>query len=81
VEAAVARIEALEEELKTSNERARDLESLLRKFTAGEEEPGELVARLQRLEDENGVLLERLRKGRDGVQRLLARIRFMEEQA
>jgi len=32
------------------------------------------------LEDENGVLTERLRKGRDGVEKLLARIRFFEEQ-
>lgn len=80
VEAALARVEALRSELRTSKEKATEMEALLRKFTGGEEDPSSLLSRLQRLEDENGVLTERLRKGRDGVQRILARIRFLEEQ-
>lgn len=80
VEAALTRIETLQSELRTSREKSVEMETLLRKFTGGEEAPSSLLSRLQRLEDENGVLTERLRKGRDGVQRLLARIRFLEEQ-
>ncbi|MGW8267853.1 MAG: hypothetical protein ACWGSQ_15915 [Longimicrobiales bacterium] len=80
VEAALTRIGTLQAELRTSEDKAAEMEDLLRKFTGGEEDPSSLLSRLQRLEDENGVLTERLRKGRDGVQRLLARIRFLEEQ-
>ena len=79
-EAASARLESLKVELRTSAAKAAEMETLLRKFTGGEEDPSDLLSRLQRLEDENGVLTERLRKGRDGIQRLLARIRFLEEQ-
>ena len=79
-EAALARLETLKGELRTSTAKAAEMETLLRKFTGGEEDPSDLLSRLQRLEDENGVLTERLRKGRDGIQRLLARIRFLEEQ-
>ena len=80
IEAALTRIEDLRAELRTSTEKAAEMETLLRKFTGGEEDLSSLLGRTQQLEDENGVLTERLRKGRDGVQRLLARIRFLEEQ-
>jgi len=80
VEAALNRIQGMKEQLRESHARARELEALLKRFTGGQEDPSALLGRLQRLEDENGVLAERLRKGRDGVQRLLARIRFLEEQ-
>lgn len=80
VEAALARVEALKKELGASQARSRELETLLRRFSGGGEDPATLATRLQDLEEENGVLIERLRKGRDGVQRLLARIRFLEEQ-
>jgi len=80
VDAAVARVNGLKAELLASRAQAAEMETLLRKFTEGEEDPSDLLSRMQRLEDENGVLTERLRKGRDGIQRLLARIRFLEEQ-
>jgi len=80
VEAALTRVEGLKGELRTARARAGEMQTLLKKFTGGEEDPSQLLSRLQRLEDENGVLTERLRKGRDGVQRLLARIRFLGEQ-
>lgn len=80
VGAALARVDGLKSDLRVTRARAAEMEILLRKFTGGEEDPSSLLSRLQRLEDENGVLTERLRKGRDGIQRLLARIRFLEEQ-
>jgi hypothetical protein len=80
VDAALARVERLQGELGAARAQAGEMQTLLRKFTGGEEDPAQLLSRLQRLEDENGVLTERLRKGREGVQKLLARIRFLEEQ-
>ncbi len=80
VEATIARVEGLQADLEKAKSQASDMEGLLRKFTDGEESPTHLIARLQRLEEENKVLLERLQGGRDGVERLLARIRFLEEQ-
>ena len=46
----------------------------------GEQDPGALVERLTDLESRNRELNERLEEGREGVERLLARIRFLEEQ-
>ena len=40
----------------------------------------ELRARLGQTQDENRELLDRLKIGKEGVERLLARIRFLEEQ-
>ena len=80
VDGALARVETLKGDLRAAHARNRELEALLKRFTGGQEDAADLMGRVQRLEDENGVLTERLRKGRDGVQRLLARIRFLEEQ-
>lgn len=59
--------------------RVRDVESLLRQFTTGKDDPVRLQERLTELEEENRELKERVRKGREGVERLLARVRFLEE--
>ncbi len=63
-----------------SEARVRDLEGLLRRFTKGEDDPARLLARLARVEAENEDLKGRIQEGRDGVERLLARIRFLEDQ-
>ena len=47
--------------------------------TGETQDPAELAGRLRRLEAENEELLERLRSGHDIVQRLMAKIRFLEE--
>jgi hypothetical protein len=59
---------------------ARSLEELLSKYQTGTEEPGDLVARLRVAKLENQELRSRLEEGRNGVERLLAQIRFLEEQ-
>jgi len=38
------------------------------------------MTRLKRLEDENAELRDRLEAGREGVERMIARIRFLENQ-
>jgi chromosome segregation ATPase len=70
----------LRDDLRAAQLQGRRMEEILRKFSGGEEDPASLAARLQELEAANRDLLERLSKGRAGVERLLARIRFLEEQ-
>lgn len=60
--------------------RVRDLEALLRRFTRGESDPVSLQRRLAEVEAERDELRGRVEEGRAGVERLLSRIRFLEEQ-
>jgi predicted RNase H-like nuclease (RuvC/YqgF family) len=80
VDAAVARVEELRTRLEESQGQGRDMEQLLKQFTGEGEDPATLLGRLRALEIENQELLTRLKKGKEGVDRLLARIRFLEEQ-
>lgn len=77
---ALQRIRDLQEELDAARGRVEEVEELLRTFEAGEASPAEMKRRLDRLERENGIMHERLERGRDAAERLLARIRFLEEQ-
>lgn len=77
---ALERIRTLQEELDAARGRVAELEELLRTFEAGEGSPAEMKQRLDRLERDNGIMHERLQKGREAAERLLARIRFLEEQ-
>lgn len=80
VQRAVRRIDGLEVRLREARERASELEELLRSFQTGDEEPAEMKARLEAVEAANADMRDRLARGRDAVERLLARIRFLEEQ-
>ena len=60
--------------------KAAELEEIVKRFTGDEAEAGRILTRLKDLELENIDLKERLDRGRAGVDRLMARIRFMEEQ-
>jgi hypothetical protein len=81
VDATLARVAGLQKDLEAARGQVREMRDLLRRFSAGEEDPAHLSARLQELEEENLELLGKLRKGKEGVDRLLARIRFLEEQS
>jgi predicted RNase H-like nuclease (RuvC/YqgF family) len=76
----LAELERLRLRTRRAEARVRDVESLLRRFTRGEEDPGRLQTRIRELETENEALQARIGEGREGVDRLLARIRFVEEQ-
>ena len=69
----------LDERVQQADARVRDLEGLLRRFTKGETDPANLQATIARLEAENEALSERMARGRDGVDRLLSRVRFLDE--
>jgi signal transduction histidine kinase len=80
VEEAVSRLGQLREDLREAQAQSRKMQETLRGLTGGDGDPLSLVDRLQELEAGNRDLLERLSKGRAGVERLLARVRFLEEQ-
>ena len=77
---ALAEMDRLRGELDQSQQRAGELETLLGNFRVGDDNPADMKARLNRLEAENRELYERIARGREGVERLLARIRFLETQ-
>ncbi len=52
----------------------------MQRFTGDEQEAEELMRRLRSLEKENEDLRGRLERGRAGVERMIARIRFLESQ-
>lgn len=84
LESSVTRILEETARLRAGSRRAEarilELEALLRRFAKGDEDPAQLQARVTRLEAENHELKKRIRKGRDGVERLISRIRFLEDQ-
>ena len=57
-----------------------ELAELVRRFTGNEAEAGELMNRLKGLETENVELRGRLEAARAGVDRMIARIKFLENQ-
>ena len=60
--------------------RSAELEALLKSFESGEETLGSMKKRLTRLEEENRDLRLRVGHGRETVERMLARIGFLEDQ-
>jgi predicted nuclease with TOPRIM domain len=84
LDGAVARaldeLEQLRRRADESQLRCGELETLLDSFRTGDENPADMKARLNRLEAENRDLHERIARGREAVERLIARIRFLENQ-
>lgn len=77
---ALERIGTLESGLEVARGRRDEVEELLARMADGEENPADMQERLHLLETENAELRRRLHEGREGVERLLAKIRFLEEQ-
>lgn len=80
VVATLAEIERLRREVSRAETQGAELDEMLRGVTAGEESPRKMIDRLHVLEEENRDLRERLFEGRTSVDRLLARIQFLEDQ-
>jgi hypothetical protein len=57
-----------------------EMEEIVRRFTGDEGEAGRLLSQLGSLQNENTDLKQRLKTGRAGIDRLLAKIRFLEGQ-
>ncbi len=80
VTGALTRVELLEGEVVRMNTQGKELEGMLKGVTSGEGGPRDMIAKLHILEEENRDLRRRLDEGREGVDRLLAQIKFLEEQ-
>ena len=84
LEAAVGRaldeIARLRRGLEAADARQEQISDLLRSFQEGTRDPVEMARRLDALEAENADLRDRVTRGREGVERLLSRIRFLEDQ-
>jgi len=80
VDRAVRRIRDLEGALRESSERRDEAEALLQRLNDGAENPADMARRLEALLAENADLRARLDGGREAAERLLARVRYLEEQ-
>jgi len=78
---ALEEVERLKEEVARMNARSEAMEELLRGVTSGEGGPREMIEKLHIFQEENLDLRRRLDEGREGVDRLLARVKFLEEQS
>ena len=63
-----------------AEDQSEELEELVKRFTGDDAEAGRMLSRLNGLEEENQDLRDRLQKGSAGVDKLLAKIRFLEDQ-
>lgn len=80
VKEAVERLQALRLRAEAAERRSAELQSLLSRFTDDDAAAARALTRLGALEAENAQLRERLEQGRAGVERMMARLRFLEDQ-
>lgn len=76
----IRRSAELRTELRSARARNRELMELLAPIAEGEAGPESVVERLRAAEDERRELEGRLERGRQVVERMMARIRFLEDQ-
>lgn len=80
VDLALEELEKLRQRAAAADRRCAEMETLLSSFRVGEEDPVATKARLTRIEAEGREMKARIEQGREGVERLLSRIRFLEDQ-
>jgi len=79
VTAALDQVEQLRSEADRMHTQGEALEGLLKGVTSGKDGPREMIEKLKILEEEKRDLRSRLDEGRAGVDRILARVKFLEE--
>ncbi len=77
---ALSEIRSLKDQLASSRARNATAKAVLRKSTKREEASLDWMDHLGLLQSENDEFRARLEQGREAVDRLLAKIRFLEEQ-
>ena len=80
VKRAVEELRAVRQRAAEAERQNSELASLLKSFESGEETAAGMKQRLTRLEEENRDLHSRIERGRETVERLLARVSFLENQ-
>jgi len=73
--------DALRRQVASADDRLRETEQALKNVSAGDLDPMALAERARLLEEENRDLADRLSRARESVQRILARLRFAEEES
>ena len=77
---ALDRLAQMSRRIQAAEAKSAELDEVVRRFTGNEEEGGRILSRLRHLESENADLKGRLAQGRAGIDRLLSKIRFLENQ-
>lgn len=80
VEQALRELKRLRDKASRVESKNAELEELLKGIAAGTQSPAEMARDVKTLSKENRDLRARLDQGRESVNRLLTRIRFLEEQ-
>ena len=80
VEAALRHLAEVTRRAEIAEDRNAEFETLIKRFTGDESEAGQVLHRLAQLEEDNEDMCSQLEAGRDGVDKLIAKIRFLEEQ-
>jgi phage shock protein A len=80
IEGALARLKEVSTRADEAEARVAELQRVVDRFTGDPADAERLVEQFARLEDENADLRTRVAEGRAGVERLLAKIRFLENQ-
>jgi phage shock protein A len=80
IEGALARLKEVSTRADAAEARVAELQRVVDRFTGDPADAERLVEQFARLEDENADLGTRVAEGRAGVERLLAKIRFLENQ-
>jgi hypothetical protein len=72
--------EAWRRRAELAERRVRELESALREVATGKLDPMALAEHARTLEEQNRDLEQRLQQARESVQRIMARLKFAEEE-
>lgn len=77
---ALERLAHMSRRVQAAEAKSAELDEVVRRFTGGDAEASMVLTRLRHLEEENEDLQRRLSEGRAGIERLLAKVRFLENQ-
>jgi predicted RNase H-like nuclease (RuvC/YqgF family) len=77
---ALERLAHMGRRVQAAEAKSAELDEVVRRFTGDQGESGRILSRLRYLEEENADLRRRLAEGRAGIERLLAKVRFLENQ-
>ena len=80
VDAALRHLGEVTRRAEMAEDRNAEFESLIKRFAGDEGDAGQVLHRLAELEEDNEDMRSRLEAGQVSVDKLIAKIRFIEEQ-
>ena len=80
VDAALRHLGEVTRRAEMAEDRNAEFEALIKRFAGDEGDAGQVLHRLVELEEDNENMRSRLEAGQVSVDKLIAKIRFMEEQ-